>query len=157
MQFSIILIKIKKAQNSQMMYTCIMDSLTTEAQTKILIDAEMFTVMGYLYGLCLLKILLGMAQTDTIATVNVLRIDVSKLPSKMVEFNGNTVALNNYVMSIETAMASYGETSREMLMNVIMAYEEVEDEVFVGYVRNKRLLWEEGHTVLDLYTLLSHC
>jgi hypothetical protein len=42
-------------------------------------------------------------------------------------------------------------------MNVIIAYEEVEDDDFIMYVKNKRSLWEEGQTTLDLNSLMTQC
>jgi hypothetical protein len=45
----------RQAQNAQMMYACIIDSLTNDAQTNILVDVDKFTIHGYLDGLCLLK------------------------------------------------------------------------------------------------------
>jgi hypothetical protein len=147
----------REAQNAQMMCNCLADSLTDEALASIMVEADKYTVAGYQDGLCFLKLLLSKAQTDTIATVNMLRASISKLPSKMVEVGGDIVEFNNYVKGIESSLASYGQRADELLMNVILAYEEVEDEDFIMYVKNKRNLWEEGHTILDLNGLMTHC
>jgi hypothetical protein len=51
-------------------YACIQESLTSNAQTNLLIEVERerFTVHGYLDILFLLKVLLSKTQKDTIAT-----------------------------------------------------------------------------------------
>jgi hypothetical protein len=122
-----------------------------------MVESEIYTVSGYQDGLCFLKLLLSKAQTDTIATVNMLRASNSKLPSKMVELGGDIVEFNNYVRGIESALSSYGQRADELLMNVIIAYEEVEDDDVIMYVKNKRSLWEEGQTTLDLNSLMTQC
>lgn len=145
----------RAAQNSQMMYHCVADSLTNEAKADLMNEASKYTVAGYTDGLCFLKLMLSKAQTDTVATVNMLRSTISRLPSKIVELSGNICDFNNHVKNIGTALQSYGERADELMMNVMMAYEEVEDEDFVSYVKNKRNFWEEGQISLDLDSLMN--
>lgn len=150
-----LLLRDRAAQNSQMMYHCIADSLTDEAKAELMNEASKYTVEGYTDGLCLLKLILSKAQTDTMATVNMLRVTISRLPTKIGELSGNISDFNNHVKNIGTAMTSYGERADELMMNVMMAYEEVEDEDFVSYIKNKRNFWEEGQINLDLNTLMN--
>jgi hypothetical protein len=151
------IVRAKDAQDAQMMYNCLLDSITKEAQASLLVDKQKYHISSYMDGLCFLKVLLAKAQTDTIGTVNMLRTLISKLPSKMVELGGDIIAFNNIVKGIESSMSSYGEQSGELLINVILAYEQVEDLDFVNYVKNKRSLWEEGQTALDLHLFMTNC
>lgn len=151
------IVRQKNAQDAQMIYNCLLDSISKEAQATMLVDLDKYVISTYMDGLCFLKLLLSKAQTDTIGTVNMLRTLISKLPSKMVELGGDIVAFNNIVKGIESSLPSYGEQSSELLINVILSYEEVEDSDFVSYVKNKRSMWEEGQTPLNLQMLMTNC
>ena len=146
----------RPAQNAQMLYQCLLTSLTESALSKITMESKKYQVAGYQDGVCFLKVLLTKAKPDTVATVNMLRTSISQLKSKMIECDGNIVVFNDHVRSIESAMASYGERSDELLINTILAYEEVEDSDFVQYIKNKRSMWEEDKTKLDLDSLMTN-
>jgi hypothetical protein len=156
-----ILAQERAAQNSQMMVHCILDLITTSFKTQLMMEIEKFTIHGYMEGLTLLKLLASKAQVDTIATVNVLRISISQLPSKMKEVSRNITEFNNHVKGIEFSLASYGQCLDELLMSVFLAYDEVEDEDFVSYIKVKHDIWEEGKSKLTFSQLLSnavnHC
>jgi hypothetical protein len=81
---------------------------------------------------------------------------IYKLPTKIVELNGNVTDFNNHVKDIETSLYSYGEKAPEMLMHVFLAYEEVVDDDFVQYIRMKKIMWEEGGIVLELNHFMSN-
>jgi CRISPR/Cas system-associated endoribonuclease Cas2 len=144
----------RAAQDGQMMYGCINDSLTKEAQDELLGDSEMYTVEGYADGLCYLKLIISKAQFDTVATINMLRTVMAKLPSKIVELSGNISEFNNHVKWLQNSFFSYGEIADGLLQNMIMAYEEVEDDDFVQYIKMKKNLWEEGQITLDAKSLM---
>lgn len=150
------LVRERAAQNSMMIYNCIDGSLSLEFKKSLVVESEKYMIDGYGEGLCFLKLILSKAQTHTIATVNMLRASIINLPSKIVELAGNIVEFNNHVRSIENAIASYGQRSDELLINVILAYEEVEDEDFVNCVKMKKYIWEEGQTTLELHGLLKN-
>lgn len=145
----------RAAQNAQMIYHCVVDSLTTEMQATLMAEQEFYEVDGYSDGLCFLKLLISKAQVDTIGTINMLRTAISKLPVKMVELAGNVVEFNNYVRNIEHTMLSYNESSKEIMVNLFMSYSKVEDEDFVTYVKNKRNAWEEETIVLTTKSLMT--
>jgi hypothetical protein len=60
----------------------------------------------------------------------------------------------NHVKEIEFSLASYGQGADELMMSVFMAYDVVEDEYFVLYIKMKRNIWEEGNLTLTLSGLL---
>jgi hypothetical protein len=145
----------RAAQNSQMIYHCVVDSITTEVQATLMAEQEHYEIDGYSDGLCFLKMLISKAQVNTIGTINMLRTAISSLPNKMVELSGNVIEFNNYVRNIEHTMLSYNESSKEIMVNLFMSYSKVEDEDFVTYVKNKRNAWEEETIVLTTKTLMT--
>jgi hypothetical protein len=156
MSSTYLLVKGRPAQDSQMMVNCLVDSLTTEAKADLFMEADKYTISGYPDSVCLLKVLIGKAQVETIAMVSMLCSMINKLPVKIVELNGNIVEFNNHVKNIESSLFLYGENELEMLMHVFLAYEEVEDEDFVQYIKLKKTMWVEGNITLDLNKFLAN-
>jgi hypothetical protein len=135
-----------------MMVNCLVDLLTKEAKAEMFMEVDKYTISGYPDGLCFLKVLIGKAQVETIATVNTLWSMINKLPVKIVELNGNIVEFNNHVKNIESSLFLYGENAPEMLMHVSLAYE----DDFVQYLKLKKTMWEEGNITLDLNKFLAN-
>jgi hypothetical protein len=146
----------RAAQNSQMIFHCVADSITSHFKTELMAESEKYIIDGHTKGLCFLKLLISKAQIDTIATVNILRSSIGRLPSKMVELSGNITAFNSYVKNIETSLVSYGHRADELMTNMFLAYAAVEDEDFVSYIKMKKNQWEEGTSTLTLDGLLSN-
>ena len=148
-------VRQRKAQNSVMLYNFIINSLTTEAKAELSVQQEQYVIDGIKDGLSFLKHLISKAQIDTVATVNVLRTSIARLPSKMVEYAGNIKEFNLYVRQITNAIAAYGEKCPELLVNVFNAYEAVEDEKFQACIMAKKNAWEDGTAVVDALKLMS--
>jgi hypothetical protein len=148
-------VRQRKAQNSVMLYNFLVNSLTTEAKAELSVQQEKYVVDNIKDGLSFLKHLISKAQIDTVATVNVLRTSIARLPTKMVEYAGNIKDFNLYVRQITNAIAAYGEKCPELLVNVFNAYETVEDEKFQAYIMTKKNSWEDGTTTVDVLKLMS--
>jgi hypothetical protein len=138
-----------------MLYNFLVNSITTEAKAELSVQQEVYVVDGIKDGLSFLKHLISKAQIDTVATVNVLRTSIARLPSKMVEFAGNIKDFNLYVRQVTNAIAAYGEKCPELLVNVFNAYEVVEDEKFQAYIMAKKNAWEDGTATVDALKLMS--
>ncbi len=148
-------IRQRKAQNSVMLYNFLINSITTEAKAELSVQQEQYVIDGIKDGLSFLKHLISKAQIDTVATVNVLRTSIARLPSKMTEYAGNIREFNLYVRQVTNAIAAYGEKCPELLVNVFNAYEAVEDEKFQAYIMAKKNAWEDGTADVDALKLMS--
>jgi hypothetical protein len=79
----------RTAQDSGMMFMFLQASLSDASNSIILINPAEYTVGGQPSGPCFLKVIIGKATVDTIATVNVLLHSISRMVVKMSEFNSN--------------------------------------------------------------------
>jgi hypothetical protein len=138
-----------------MLYNFLINSITTEAKAELSVQQEQYVIDGIKDGLSFLKHLISKAQIDTVATVNVLRTSIARLPSKMTEYAGNIREFNLYVRQVTNAIAAYGEKCPELLVNVFNAYEAVEDEKFQAYIMAKKNAWEDGTADVDALKLMS--
>jgi hypothetical protein len=77
------------------------------------------------------KLVLSKAQTDTVATVTLLRTKVLGLSENMNEMQGNIVDFNTYVKSLINDFLAYGANCDEKMPIVFWAYLTVEDNKLV--------------------------
>jgi hypothetical protein len=133
------------AQDDAMLFKHLAGSLTEGFAKEIDTQPELYTISvnrgNYRSGILFLKLILLKAQTNTVATVSLLRKKVSGLSEKMNEMQGNIVKFNTYVNNLITEFAAYGANCDELMPNVFWAYLAVEDETFV---RLAERLQDEG-------------
>jgi hypothetical protein len=134
----------RNAQDSGMMFMFLQASLKDEANSLILINPAEYTVLGQPSGPCFLKVIIGKATVDTIATVNVLRSSIANLVAKMAEHNSNIKTFNSHVTFLKNSLTSRMEQVPELMMNLFKAYASAADDDFVRYIQNKRDAYEDG-------------
>jgi hypothetical protein len=108
----------RTAQDSGMMFMFLQASLSDSSNSIILINPAEYTVNGQPLGPCFLKVIIGKASVETIATVNVLRNSISNLVVKMSEYNSNIKLFNNHVTYLKNALLSRMEQVPEHMMNL---------------------------------------
>jgi len=87
----------RKAQNSQMLYTCLSRSITFEARSKIITRKSKYTINGTLIGSLFLKVLIAAIYVDTRATSAHLCLNLSHLDIYIGTVEFNVTLFNEYV------------------------------------------------------------
>jgi hypothetical protein len=137
----------RRAQNSYQMYACIMASLTDEGRTKILTEADRYTVNQIKSGPMLFKVLMTKAAVDTRATVLHIRTALSNLDSYMSIVKGDVNKFNQYVRQLRPDLLARGEQTTDLLGNLFKGYKSCTDKQFTDYVQRKKDLYEEGQDI----------
>ena len=137
----------RRAQNSYQMYLCIMVLLTDEGRTKILTEAEKYTVNQIKSGPLLFKILMTKAAVDTRATVLHIRTALSNLDSYMSMIKGDVDKFNQYVCRLRQDLLARGEQTTDLLGNLFKGYKSCSDKQFTNYIQRKKDLYEEGQPI----------
>ena len=86
-----------RAQNSAQLYHCIKNSLTLEAERKILAERNQYHLDGVPSGTLLFKLLIQKATIDTWATSSLMRENLSNLHSYMTTVKSDVEEFNRYV------------------------------------------------------------
>jgi len=128
----------RRAQNSYQMYLCIMVLLTDEGRTKILTEAEKYTVNQIKSGPLLFKILMTKAAVDTRATVLHIRTALSNLDSYMSMIKGDVDKFNQYVCRLRQDLLARGEQTTDLLGNLFKGYKSCSDKQFTNYIQRKK-------------------
>ncbi len=134
----------RDAQDTYLLYECIMNSLSPEAKAKISIWRNDFWVGGYPSGNSLLKVVIRECHLDTNATVASIRQRLASLDTYLPTIDYDKGKLNMYVKTLLDQLAARGETSTDMLSNLFTGYLAAKDKAFVAYIDKKLELYEEG-------------
>jgi hypothetical protein len=114
----------RQAQDSFMLYNCIMNSLNQMAQKQV---RNRGLVTSFHHGGCgsgalLLKVVIMVSHVDTRATVTTVRSKLSSLDSAMREHNSDIMAFNDHVLSLVSQLHARGEQTQVLLVNLFKGY-----------------------------------
>jgi hypothetical protein len=129
--------KTRKAQDSIMLYNCVMNSLTDQARLNITNYEDEFIVDGKKSGTCLLKVVIANSHIDTKATTMHIRHQLASLDVHMVRLKSDVLKLNIYVIELLSSLEARGEKSYDVLSFLFKGYKAAVDERFVEYIQKK--------------------
>ena len=139
----------REAQDSFMMYHCLMNLLTDAAQKQVRTRGNVHPFMfgGKGSGPVLLKLIIMVSHVDTRATVTSVRTKLSSLDQAMRDHDSNIELFNDYVISQVSKLHARGEQTQDLLVNLFKGYKACKDAEFVDYIKKKEDLNEEGGQV----------
>ena len=139
----------REAQDSFMMYHCLMNSLTDAAQKQVRTRGNVHPFMfgGKGSGPVLLKLIIMVSHVDTRATITSVRTKLSSLDQAMRDHESNIELFNDYVISQVSKLHARGEQTQDLLVNLFKGYKACKDAEFVDYIKKKEDLYEEGGQV----------
>ena len=134
----------RAAQDSMMLFQCIMQSLTTECLDNVRNKAAAYTINGIPSGTSLVWLLIQEARMDTNATIKRITGQIANLPEYMQRVKSDVAKFNLHVEDLVAQLAARGLTSNELLINLFQAYQMCEDEVFKRYIEAKENQYDDG-------------
>jgi len=145
----------RAAQDCNMMYQCLMNSLSTEGKKKILVWREQYTINGMYSGNLLLKTIVKESHLDTNATTATIRMKLSSLDTYILTIDSDIVKFNQYVMLLTDRLGARGQTTSDLLTNLFKGYKAATDKVFSDYITRKQESYEDGvditpHELMEL-------
>ena len=139
----------REAQDSFMMYHCLMNSLTDAAQKQVRTRGNVHPFMfgGKGSGPVLLKLIIMVSHVDTRATITSVRTKLSSLDQAMRDQESNIELFNDYVIGQVSKLHARGEQTQDLLVNLFKGYKACKDAEFVDYIKKKEDFYEEGGQV----------
>lgn len=139
----------REAQDSFMMYHCLMNSLTDSAQKQVRTRGNVhpFIFGGKGSGPVLLKVIIMVSHVDTRATITSVRTKLSSLDHAMREHDSDIELFNDYVIGLVNKLQARGEQTQDLLVNLFKGYKTCKDAEFVDYIKKKEDFYEEGGQV----------
>ena len=141
--------ELRTAQDSYMLYMCLLNSLTKEAKMKLQIWESEYIVQNQQgtkipSGNLLLKVIIRESHLDTNATTQSIRTKLSNLDRYIVTIGNDITKFNGYVKGLVQSLAARGERTEDLLSNLFKGYQAVSDRTFLKYVGSKQEKYEEG-------------
>jgi len=113
-------------------------------------------VNGKESGVLLFKLIMQKAVVDTRATSSFFRENLTSLDSYITTIDSNIELFNQYVNINRAGLQARGESTDDLIINLFKAYLNVADQSFVEYMKKKKDDYDEGTTVLEPETLMTH-
>ena len=141
--------EVRPAQDSYMMYQCLLNSLSKEAKIKVQVWESEYIIMNdngtYVpSGNLLLKVIIRESHLDTNATTQSIRTKLSNLDLYIQTINCDISKFNGYVKSLIMSLSARGQRTEDLLSNLFKGYLAASDKVFVKYIGHKMEKYEEG-------------
>ena len=120
----------RSAQDSMMLYECLMNSLCKEAKDMITTSKDEYILGDKPSGSALLKLIIQESHIDTNATTDNIRQKLSSLDAYIPTIDHNIRTFNTYVKNQVQALAARGHSTTDLLSNLFKAYMVVSDKQF---------------------------
>jgi hypothetical protein len=137
-------LQVRPAQDTYMLYKCLMKSISKEGKSKITIWKNQYHINGKPSGNLLLKVIIRESHLDTNATISTIRTNLSNLDTYMLKIGGDITKFNTYVKELIESLHARGEVTTDLLINLFKGYLAVEDKNFNSYILKKKENYEEG-------------
>ena len=136
----------RDAQNTYMLYKCLMSSLTNNAKKRISLWSEQYRIgdNDLCSGVALLKIIIRESHLDTNATTNQIRTKLSNLDSYILTVDSDIGKFNQYVKLLIQSLTARNQKTLDLLINLFKGYGAVSEEVFRAWLMRKQDDHEEG-------------
>ena len=145
----------RQAQNDSQLYHCIKNSLTTDAERKILSERDTYHINNVPSGSLLFKHLMQKSIVDSRATVSMMKENLSNLDSYMTSVNSNVEEFNQYVKLNYDGLKARGHQCSDLLVHLWKAYLIVSDKSFVEYIRLKKIAYDDEQITLTEEELMA--
>ena len=134
----------RNAQDANLLYECIMNSISSECKAKLTIWKKEYRCGQLPSGNLLLKVLIRECHLDTNATVGGIRNRLSALDSYLPTVGYNITKFNMYVKNLVDQLRARGEFTNDLLINLFKGYLSATDKSFTTYIEKKLEAYEEG-------------
>ena len=124
----------REAQNSEMLYHFLMNSVTTEFTTKLVLYQEDYTINGAPIGACLFKKIVQLTFVDTMATASHICEMLMDMHLKLPTFHHDIRKFNDWIQIEVGKLASRGQEASNLLTYLWKSYQVVADKKFVVYI-----------------------
>jgi hypothetical protein len=134
----------RDTQDNFMMGTAILASLSPTMSNRINIHRQLYTIGANISAILLLKVIIREAHLDSNASTRFARANLSNLDEHMKKQGEDIVKFNEFVRQQLDILAARGETTLDLLPNLIKGYKAVSDQAFLRYIEDSETKYDDG-------------
>ena len=144
----------RDAQDNDMFYYFLADSLTNEFRTTVLLYAEVYTVTNVPVASSLLKQIIVLTRIDNPASTMHIRETLIESKNKLVTLKGNITEFNQWVRKQTGRLHAREKEAVDLLYYLWKAYKAAPDEDFVTYIKDLNSQCDDGRATFTAEDLM---
>ena len=144
----------RDAQDNDMFYYFLSDSLTNEFRTTVLLYADMYTVTNIPVASSLLKQIIILTRVDNPASTMHIWETLIESKSKLVTLQGNIPEFNQWVRKQTGQLHAREQEAVNLLYYLWKAYKAAPDEDFVTYIKDLKSQCDDGRATFTAEDLM---
>ena len=144
----------RDAQDNDMFYYFLVDSLTNEFCTTVLLYAEVYTVTNIPVASSLLKQIIILTRIDHPASTMHIRKTLIESRNKLVTLKGNITEFNQWGRKQMGQLHAREQEAVDLLYYLWKAYKAAPDEEFVTYIKDLKSQCDDGRATFTAEDLM---
>ena len=146
----------RDAQDNDMLYYFLADSLTNEFCTTVLLYADIYTIANVPVASSLLKQIVILTRVNNPASTMHIREMLIKSKCKLLLLKGNITELNQWVCKQMGHLHTREQGAVDLLYYLWKAYKVAPNEEFVTYMKDLKSQCDDGRTTFMVEDLMVH-
>ena len=146
----------RDAQDNDMFYYFLADSLTNEFRTTVLLYVEVYTVTNIPVASSLLKQIIILTRVDNPAFMMHIHEMLIESKRKLVTMKGNITEFNQWVCKQMGRLHACEQEAVDLLYYLWKAYKAAPDEDFVTYIKDLKRQCDDRRTTFTAEDLMVH-
>ena len=132
------------AQDNDMFYYFLADSLMTDFRTTVLLYADVYTVANIPVASALLKQIIILTRVDNLASTMHIREMLIESKSKLLQLKGNITEFNQWVRKQMGRLHAREQEAMDLLYYLWNAYKAAPNDEFVVYINDLKSPCDDG-------------
>ena len=128
----------RAAQDTNILYHCLIGSLSKVGRTKVMVREHQYKIKGRPSINLLLNIIIRENHLDSNATTTSIRNQLSSIDHFMTTVGCDITIFNAHVQLLLEGLASGRETMHDLLSNLFNGYAAADDNTFTKYIERKQ-------------------
>ena len=144
----------RDAQDNDMFYYFLADSLTSDFRTTVLLYADVYTVTNVPVASALLKQIIILTRVDNLASTMHIREMLIESKSKLLLLKGNITQFNQWVRKQMGRLHAREQEAVDLLYYLWKAYKATPDDEFVVYIKDLKSQSDDGRATFTAEDLM---
>ena len=144
----------RDAQDNDMFYYFLSDSLTNEFRTTVLLYANVYSVTNVLVASSLLKQIIILTRVDNPVSTAHIREMLIESQRKLLVLKGNITEFNQWVCKQMGRLHAREQEAVDLLYYLWKAYKAAPDEEFIVYMKDLKIQCDDGRATFTAEDLM---
>ena len=142
--------QMRNAQNNDMLYYFLVDSLESKFSAKVLLYSESYSANSVIVTSALLKQIIILTRIDNPAAATHVRELHIKSKKQLLKLTGSVTEFNSWVRQQVNKLHARDQEAMELTHYLWKTYKAAPDEDFITYIKDKKSQVDDGEQPIQL-------